>query len=167
MGWHFFWRSIFNSLYLRLVKTFLPKTARSVRCPKMKRDARAKAVFLLKKKTAFTLASLHFRATNGHYGFTKLWNYAFSEMISTHYELCSKYSHICHESFRIVKIAGLLLRFTASSFQLILMDLLASCVFVISIINNKKNSAITKHSNLCTHSFVTSFLKILGMTGCI
>lgn len=62
----------------------------------------------------------------------KFGNYASSEMISTHYEMCSKYSHICHESFRIVKIAGLLLRFTASSFQLILMDLLASCVFVIS-----------------------------------
>ena len=122
---------------LQRKKNLTAKTVTSVRHPQKKRDGGLKAVFLLKKKTAFTLASLHFRATNGHYGFTKLWNYASSEMISTHYELCSKYSHICHESFRIVKIAGLLLRFTASSFQLILMDLLASCVFVISIINKK------------------------------
>ena len=90
---------------------------------------------------------------------------ASSEMISTHYELCSKYSHICHESFRIVKIAGLLLRFTASSFQLILMDLLASCVFVISIINNKKILRLCTKLKLVYSFFVASFLKILGMTG--
>ena len=93
------------------------------------------------------------------YKIMKFGNNASSEMISTHYELCSKYSHICHESFRIVKIAGLLLRFTASSFQLILMDLLASCVFVISIINNNnKKSAITKHSNLRMYSFFCRFI---------
>ena len=35
----------------------------------MKRDAGVKAVFLLRKKTEFTPASLHFWATNGHYAF--------------------------------------------------------------------------------------------------
>ena len=48
-------------------------------CPKMKRDAGVKAVFLLRKKTAFTPASLFiFGATNGRYAFSNKLNFSSS-----------------------------------------------------------------------------------------
>ena len=47
-----------NSANRWMRKKILTKAITSVGCPKMKRDAGVKAVFLLRKKTAFTPASL-------------------------------------------------------------------------------------------------------------